>query len=175
MPSCQVWGGRPLTGPNTVFAVKLANVMAATDTVVASIGSDSANAYPQYLMATRPSLFEILGQQFPIYTDMYALTQTNPILFGLNDTARAWLNQMKNTITGDVRAGYSCGCDYTSSQPIYNNSDAQTKCPATCQAYGGWNGQWTNQPPAPGSVCGCNSCPVGSTANLADPTPRPHF
>ena len=97
------------------LAVKLANVMAATDTVVASIGSDSANAYPQYLMATRPSIFEILGEQFPIYTDMYALTQTNPIMFGLNDTARVWLDQMKNTITGDVRAAYSCGCDYTSS------------------------------------------------------------
>ena len=36
------------------LAVKLANVMAASDTVVASIGPDSANPYPQYLMATRP-------------------------------------------------------------------------------------------------------------------------
>lgn len=157
------------------LAVKLANVMAASSTVVASIGPDSANPYPQYLMATRPSIFQSLGQQFPIYKDMYALTETNPVMFGLNDTARVWLDQMKNTIVSDVRLGYSCGCDYPSSEPIWDNTDAQTKCPATCQAFGGWNGQWTNAPPAPGSVCGCNSCPVGSTANLADPTPRPHF
>ncbi len=169
-----VIGVNPTT-QNRDLAIKLANVMAASDTVVASIGSDNTNAYPQYLMATRPSIFVTLGQQFPIYNDMFALTLTNPIMFGLDDTARTWLDQMKNTITGDVRADYSCGCDYTSSQPIYDNADAQTKCPATCQAYGGWNGQWTNQPPAPGSVCGCNSCPVGSTVNLADPTPRPHY
>ncbi len=157
------------------LAVQLANVMAASSTVVASIGPDNANPYPQYLMATRPSIFQTLGQQFPIYNDMYALTETNPIMFGLNDTARTWLDQMKNTIVGDVRADYACGCDYPSSEPIWDNADAQTKCPPTCQAYGGWNGQWTNAPPVTGSVCGCNSCPVGSTANLEDPTPRPHY
>lgn len=157
------------------LAVKLANVMAASGTVVASIGPDSANPYPQYLMATRPSVFQTLGQRFPIYNDMYALTETNPIMFGLNETARVWLKKMKNTIRSDVRSGYACGCDYPSSVPIWNNADAQTKCPATCQAHGGWNGQWTNAPPAPGSVCGCNACPLGSTVSMADPTPRPHY
>jgi thiamine pyridinylase len=164
-----------VTRGTRALAVKLANVMAASDTVVASIGADSANPYPQYLMATRPSVFQSLGQQFPIYNDMYALTQTNPIMFGLNAQARQWLTAMKNTIRGDVRSGYPCGCDYQSSDPIWNNADAQTKCPTTCQAYGGWNGQWTNAPPAPGSVCGCNSCPVGASASVADPTPRPHY
>lgn len=157
------------------LAVKLANVMAASDTVVASIGPDSANPYPQYLMATRPSVFQSLARQFPIYDDMYALTKTpTPVMFALNSNARRWLDTMKNTIRSDVRSGYPCGCDYRSAEPIRDNADAQTKCPATCQAYGGWNGQWTNAPPAPGSVCGCNVCPIGS-ASAADPTPRPHY
>jgi thiamine pyridinylase len=157
------------------LAVKLANLMAASDTVVASIGSDSANPYPQYLMATRPSVFQTLGQQFPIYNDMYALTQSNPIMFALNAQARQWLDTMKNTIRSDVRQGYPCGCDFPSSEPILDNADAYSKCAPTCQAHGGWNGQWTNAPPAPGSVCGCNICPVGASASVADPTPRPHY
>jgi FtsP/CotA-like multicopper oxidase with cupredoxin domain len=42
--------------------------------------------------------------------------------------------------------------------PIWNNSDAQTKCPAACtqKASGGtWNGQWTTTIPGTMSVCGC--------------------
>lgn len=158
------------------LAVKLANLMAASETVVASIGPDAGNPSPQYLMATRPSVFETLGQDFPIYTKMYGLvTGDDPILFALNERSREWLNDMKNTIRSDVRAGYSCGCDFQSSVPIYDNADALTKCPGVCAAHGGWNGQWTNQAPAPGSVCGCNVCPVATVATPGDPTPRPHY
>lgn len=46
---------------------------------------------------------------------------------------------------GDVDAG-----------PIWNQADAQHKCPAVCQGVGGkWNGQWTTTVPGQMSVCGC--------------------
>jgi FtsP/CotA-like multicopper oxidase with cupredoxin domain len=46
----------------------------------------------------------------------------------------------------DVKAG-----------PIWNNADAQTKCPNTCKnASGGvWNNQWNTTIPGKMSVCGC--------------------
>ncbi|GAA1737748.1 mannan-binding lectin [Luedemannella helvata] len=40
--------------------------------------------------------------------------------------------------------------------PIWNNADAQAKCPAICASYGGtWNGQWTTVAPGRMSVAGC--------------------
>jgi len=44
------------------LAVQLANVMASSATMLASIGPDSDSPYPQYLMATRPSIFQALGR-----------------------------------------------------------------------------------------------------------------
>ncbi len=63
-------------------------------------------------------------------------------------------------------AGY-CGptqpatCQNPNSQnyqagPIWNNQDAQIKCPATCSDVGlKWNGQWWTTKPGIMSVCGC--------------------
>lgn len=40
--------------------------------------------------------------------------------------------------------------------PIWNNGDAQNKCPTTCSSYASaWNGQWTTTVPGQMSVCGC--------------------
>ncbi len=143
------------------LSVQLANVIAATDTVVASFRAPQAGTNPQYLMSVRNSVFQSLAQQYPIYQRMYQLAQTsNPVAFKLNAAGRGWVQANGGTIRHDVTTNYSCGCDQTSSQPIYGNVQAQSICPTVCNAHGGWNGQWTNQPPAPGSVCGCNVCPV---------------
>jgi thiamine pyridinylase len=142
------------------LAVQLANVIAATDTLVASFEAQQ-NPNPQYLMSVRNSVFQRLGQQYPIYQRMYQLAQSsNPVAFKLNQNARAWAQAMGGTIRSEVRANYACGCDHTAPRPIQNNADAQTVCPGVCNMHGGWNGQWTNQAPAPGSVCGCKLCPV---------------
>lgn len=145
------------------LAVQLANTMAASTTMVASIGADASNSYPQYLMATRPSVFNTLKQSFPLYGDMFSLiTDNNPIMFKVNEQSRTWLGEMASEIRTDAREDYSCGCDYSSSQLIPNNSAAAAICEATCSDRGGWSGQWTNAYPAaekPGtSVCGCNAC-----------------
>lgn len=160
------------------LAVQLANVMAASDTVRASIGPDSSNEYPQYLMAARPTVFNKLGEKFPIYNDMLALVQPDAIMFGLDEHVRDWLTSMKNTIRNDVRADYPCGCDFPSAVRINSNAEAPAQCTPTCQNYGGWSGSWTNHPPAPGargSVCGCKSCPLPESFSAADPTPRPNY
>ncbi len=147
---------------NRELAVQLANVMASKETMIASIGSDAANPYPQYLMATRPSVFTALGKDFPIYNDMYSMIKSSlPIMFKLPSNAKEWLNDMKDIIRTQARNQYPCGCDQPAESGISNNSAAQAVCIATCANYGGWNGQWTNQPPAAPSghsVCGCNAC-----------------
>lgn len=41
--------------------------------------------------------------------------------------------------------------------PIWNNDDAQIKCPVAAAAAGGtWNGQWVTTIPGKMSVCGVN-------------------
>ncbi|MGK7873905.1 MAG: thiamine pyridinylase [Xenococcaceae cyanobacterium] len=145
------------------LAVQLANTIAASKTMVASIGADADHSNPQYLMATRPSVFHTLEQSFPLYWDMFSLiTDNNPIMFKMDKDARSWLAAMKGTIRDEAREGYSCSCDYPSVELIPDNSVAPTICKKTCDDHGGWNGQWTNEFPAAqeGSVCACNACPL---------------
>ncbi len=144
------------------LAVQLANVMAATETMIASIGSDKNNPYPQYLMATRPSVFTALGKDFPIYQDMYSMVKdSHPIMFKLSSNSKEWLSNMKSIIRSKAQDQYPCGCDQVAKSLIPNNNAAKDICTVTCADYGGWNGQWTNQLPAApsgSSVCGCNAC-----------------
>jgi thiamine pyridinylase len=174
MPLSNTTGNQPLfyvdaAGVNTTsiqrgtrdLAVQLANLIASTNVVTASFEAQQPNTNPQYLMSVRNSVFQQLGQRYPIYQRMYQLAQSsNPIAFKLDQNARNWVAATAGTIRSAVRTNYICSCDQTSPQPIYSNVQAQSICPSVCSAHGGWNGQWTNQPPAPGSVCGCNTCPV---------------
>lgn len=145
------------------LAVELANVMAASDTMVASIGPGGGSSCPQYLMASRPSVFETLGSSFPIYNRMYALiTDNNPVMFKINDRSREWLAAMKDTIRTDAREDYPCGCDVVVAF-IGSNPEAPAICDPACTDHGGWSGQWSNRYPAAPpdkSVCGCNACPA---------------
>jgi len=143
------------------LAVQLANVMASKEVMIASIGVDATNSKPQYLMATRPSIFMALGNDFPIYNKMYSMVESNsPIMFKLSANSKEWLKEMKKDIRSAARDHYACGCDQLAISTIANNDAAKEICTKTCNEFGGWNGQWTNQPPAAlsGSVCGCNSC-----------------
>lgn len=157
------------------MAVKLANVMASSDVVTASIGPGGGSAYPQYLMPARTSVFQTLGRNFPKYQDMKELVDaSNPVLFSLDADARTWLSSMKNVIKTEAREDYACGCDFDAVQSIPANNAAQPICEQTCSAHGGWNGQWTNQYPASqtGSVCGCNACPTPLAVDTLVATPR---
>jgi thiamine pyridinylase len=153
-----------LTRGTRNLAVQLANVMAAKDTIVASFAAQGAGN-PQYLMSVRNSAFQALSVQYPIYKQMYQLAQSsNPVAFKLDANARAWVKPFGAMVRQQVTANYACGCDRPATRPIQDNRDAPNVCPATCAAYGGWNGQWTNQRPAAqqSSVCGCNTCPIAS-------------
>lgn len=150
------------------LAVELANLMASTSTMIKSIGP-SNSLPPQYLMATRPSIFTALGQNYSLYTELYNLTtSSNPVMFKLNENSRQWLEDMKGTIKTTVLSNPVCGCDYQAVQTIQNNAAAPAICNNTCSSHGGWSGQWTNQYPAAqsGSVCGCNSCPAQPESSL---------
>jgi thiamine pyridinylase len=143
------------------LAVQLANVIAASSTIVASLQATSSSPVPQYLMPTRPSVFAQLGATDPIYQQMAALAMSaNPVMFKVSSQSRAWVTAMKGTIRSSVRSQYPCACDFVATQLIWNDGDAPAICTATCADHGGWNGQWTNRYPVAqqSSACGCNTC-----------------
>jgi Mannan-binding protein len=39
--------------------------------------------------------------------------------------------------------------------PIWNQGDAERKCPSVCRSPERWNGQWRTTVPGKMSVCGC--------------------
>jgi len=50
--------------------------------------------------------------------------------------------------------------------PIWNNMDAQSKCPGVCSAAGGtWNGNWLTTAPGQNSVCSCDIQKRGKKQN----------
>jgi thiamine pyridinylase len=173
MPLSNTTGHQPLfyvdaIGVNTTtaqrgtrnLAVQLANVIASTEVTVESFRAPPQGGNPQYLMSVRHSVFQQLEQTYPIYKRMHQLVNNNPIAFKLDKDARSWVAATGPIIRSETRANYVCGCDEKAPRTIMNNADAQNVCPAVCTSHGGWNGQWTNQPPVQGSVCGCNACPI---------------
>ncbi|WP_080971025.1 thiamine pyridinylase [Burkholderia cepacia] len=146
-----------------MLAVQLANVVASSSTMLASIGPD-ASAVPQYLFATRRSVLTTLARSYPLYGKMNALLNAgNPVMFKLDAQARNWFASMNSVIQQQTQSSYVCGCDIETARPIHNYRDAQAICPTVCAAQGGWNRQWTNRQPAASagkSACGCNACPT---------------
>jgi thiamine pyridinylase len=145
---------------NRTLALALANMLASTDNVVASIGP-SGNQSAQYLMPVRTSVFGKLEAADPIYFSIHKmLMQSNPVLFALNENARTWLAQIKTPANTAFWSGYQCGCDMASNPAAADYAQAKQVCPTTCKDHGGWNGQWTNVIPGHPSGCGCNTCPI---------------
>ncbi|AJK50397.1 thiamine pyridinylase [Burkholderia plantarii] len=158
------------------LAVQLANLIAASTTMLESIGPD-ASAVPQYLFATRRSVLDTLAASYPLYAKMNALLDAagQPEMFKLDAQARNWLDTMSPPIQQSAQANYVCGCDIDTTRPIADYRAAQAVCPAVCSAQGGWNGQWTNrQPAAPAgtSACGCNACPTSAPTASMVPAAR---
>ncbi len=63
--------------------------------------------------------------------------------------------------SGAAVAGATCspGTVDQEAGPIWDNEDAKTKCPATCEKNNGsWNGQWRTTEWGKMSVCGCQEC-----------------
>lgn len=88
------------------LALKLANLMASTRVVMDCFGPDSQNSSPQYLMPVRHSVFNALGERFPIYKKMYQMvTKCNPHLFRIGPDSKTWLNELKGDIKDQVFNG----------------------------------------------------------------------
>lgn len=58
-------------------------------------------------------------------------------------------------VAGWVLAGAPARADWVSAGPIWNNMDAQGKCPRVC-APGVWDGNWNTVVPGQNSVCSCH-------------------
>jgi thiamine pyridinylase len=138
----------------TQLAIQLANLMASTDVITKSFKASGANG-PQYLLPVRKSAYSTLGVQYPIYNDMYAMVQkAKPILFNLGPDVKNWLSKMNASMKNITMANPKCYCDIQAG-PMFNNNDAQQKCPAICKSHGGWSGQYTTTGSGVMSVCCC--------------------
>ncbi|KVE38675.1 thiamine pyridinylase [Burkholderia sp. BDU5] len=149
------------------LAVQLANVIAASSTMVQSVGPDQSGV-PQYLFSARRSVLQTLAQRYPLYRKMVALLDARePVMFKIDAQSRNWLASMSGPIAQRACTGYPCGCDVDTALPIADYRGAQAVCPTVCATQGGWNGQWTNQSPAApagASACGCNACATPASA-----------
>lgn len=143
------------------LAVKLANLLASSENMVDSIEADESGQ-PQYLMPARHSVFSQLAK-YRNYQKMEELvTNANPVLFTLDGNAKKWLASMKGVLKNKVRENYTCGCDIDAGA-IWNQQDANTKCPNVCASNGGWSGQWVTVEAGKKSVCGCNTCSISAS------------
>ncbi len=81
------------------LALKLANLAASSNVLVASIGPTLGYDYPQYLMPVRKSVFTALGKDDPIYQRMYELVSTShPHMFRIGPNSKQWLSANKRAI-----------------------------------------------------------------------------
>lgn len=154
-PSTKTYGYRSL-------AIELANLITSNKVMIASLGSDKLNPFPQYLMPTKHSTFKALGKNFPVYESMHKMVlDYEPVMFKLPPDGKSWVSQIKDIIRSNARENYSCGCSFATELFIEDKHSAESICSTTCEQFGGWNGSWNNTPPtAPsgGSSCECNSC-----------------
>ncbi|HYH45697.1 MAG TPA: multicopper oxidase domain-containing protein [Thermoanaerobaculia bacterium] len=98
----------------------------------------------------------VLAHPFHIHINPFQLVEQGSVVNGqrvpiVKYASPIWQDTIALPVVNDswdVKAG-----------PIWNNDDAQTKCPAACKnAPGGggtWNNQWTTTVPNKESVCGC--------------------
>lgn len=93
----------------------------------------------------------------PIWNNMDAQTKCPGVCGGLG--AR-WNGQWHTTVQGQMSV---CSCEKHRRRghefqagPIWNDADAQGKCPAVCGGQGrSWTGQWHTTEPGRMSVCAC--------------------
>lgn len=81
------------------LAIQLANVIAATDTMVQAISVDNDNPYPQYLLPARTSVYNSLAVEYPKYNKLLDLvSDENATLFVVGSEIRTWLEDAKTII-----------------------------------------------------------------------------
>ena len=54
-------------------AIKLANVIGNTETMVKAVSPDNNNPHPQYLLPARKSVYQTMGNVYPIYNELYTI------------------------------------------------------------------------------------------------------
>lgn len=81
------------------YAIELANVIGDTETMVEAISPNENNVYPQYLLPARESVYEVMGEDYPIYNELYSIVD-NPDnkLFLLGVSSEQWIEAAKNNL-----------------------------------------------------------------------------
>lgn len=82
-------------------AIKLANVIGNTETMVKAVSPDNNNPHPQYLLPARKSVYQTMGNVYPIYNELYSIVnQPENKLFLLGVSAEEWMNEAKENLAG---------------------------------------------------------------------------
>lgn len=91
------------------LAVKLANLLGSREFMELATGPDGSGRNPQYLMAARHSVFQNMGQRFPMYRNMHDLILYNdPVMYKLDAKSRDWMAAMKKNVVKEVQSNYMC-------------------------------------------------------------------
>lgn len=86
---------------NRLYALKLANLLASANVMVAISKPSMDGESPQYLMPVRESVFKELGKKYPIYNAMHTLLireKMEPRMFTMGPDSRAWIEANKSAI-----------------------------------------------------------------------------
>jgi thiamine pyridinylase len=85
------------------MAIKLANTITATDTMIDCLKPTAEDPYPQYLIPLRQSIFANLENDFPIYKKIHQLIKNDKIYtFRLGPDSRQWLTNNKKIIKDKI-------------------------------------------------------------------------
>ncbi len=81
------------------YAIELANLIAAEESMVAAISPDSNNQYPQYLLPARSSVYDQMSPNFPIYGELKTIaTDSDNELFLAGADIYDWIEEAKEKL-----------------------------------------------------------------------------
>lgn len=96
---CDVVGVSAKIGDKQSLAVKLANVIANAETMIAAVSPDDTNPAPQYLLPARHSVYDNLSKDFSIYTRLHDVVRVpGGRLFVLSPDVNGWIAANKGAV-----------------------------------------------------------------------------
>ncbi len=93
-----------ITADKREAAIELANVIAASDTMIRASEPNSTNTSPQYLLPARYSVYDHLGQQYPVYTKLKKIaTKPGNNVFRVDSYAADWFTPASERLAQAIK------------------------------------------------------------------------
>lgn len=86
------------------LAIELANVIAASETMVRASEPDSSHASPQYLLPARASVYDQMGRTYPVYTKLKKIaTKPDNHVFRVDSYADSWFTPASERLAQAIK------------------------------------------------------------------------